>query len=310
MELRQLRYFVAAAESLSFTKAAEACYVTQATLSQQVRQLELGLGVDLFVRRNNALELTPKGEELLRDARAILGQVDMAMDRLTGATPERHLALGFYGNALDTGLGNLVREHARLRPGLRFSMHEGFPEDLARLMSAGRLDCAITGYSPELYGEDEFDSVMITSSRYVLLAAEGVVGAEPGGVVSLEDDVPIPVATLSSLQGERLSSYIRDRGLGPDEPGGVQTPANTYQGLMALVQGGQFAVLGPESAFTGLPGVSAYQIADFDLEVSSHLVWPRFSANPELPRFVQTCRAWAEGLKRPEARRHQRSGQP
>ncbi|MDE7128161.1 MAG: LysR family transcriptional regulator, partial [Bacteroidales bacterium] len=65
MELRQLRYFVKAAGTLNFSEAAKSLYVTQSTLSQQIRQLENELGVQLFERNSHEVSLTDAGEELL-----------------------------------------------------------------------------------------------------------------------------------------------------------------------------------------------------------------------------------------------------
>ena len=65
MELRQLRYFAKAAETLSFSEAARALNVAQSTLSQQVKQLEDELGVTLFERGPHSISLTEPGERLL-----------------------------------------------------------------------------------------------------------------------------------------------------------------------------------------------------------------------------------------------------
>ena len=64
MELRQLRYFVKAAETLNFSEAAKGLYITQSTLSQQIRQLETELDVQLFQRNSHEVTLTEAGAEL------------------------------------------------------------------------------------------------------------------------------------------------------------------------------------------------------------------------------------------------------
>src|SRR5438445_6998804 len=72
LELRHLRYFVAVAEELSFTRAAERLHIAQPPLSTQVRQLEEELGAQLFVRDKRRVYLTQPGREMLERARAIL----------------------------------------------------------------------------------------------------------------------------------------------------------------------------------------------------------------------------------------------
>ena len=69
MELRQIKYFVKAAELLNFSDAARALNVAQSTLSQQVKQLEDELGIQLFERHAHAISLTEAGQELLPYAR-------------------------------------------------------------------------------------------------------------------------------------------------------------------------------------------------------------------------------------------------
>ena len=72
MELRQLRYFVKAAETLNFSEAAKGLYITQSTLSQQIRQLETELDVQLFQRNSHEVTLTEAGAELLPYAKETL----------------------------------------------------------------------------------------------------------------------------------------------------------------------------------------------------------------------------------------------
>lgn len=82
MELRQLRYFVGAAEQLSFSEAARLLNIAQSTLSQQVRQLEDELGVQLFERNSHTISLTEAGAELLPFARRTLHDADSCVARM------------------------------------------------------------------------------------------------------------------------------------------------------------------------------------------------------------------------------------
>jgi len=82
MRLRQLEYFVAVSEELHFNRAASRLGVSQPALSSQIKALELELGAPLLVRTSRHVELTPKGEAFLDDARLILNQVRAAAQRV------------------------------------------------------------------------------------------------------------------------------------------------------------------------------------------------------------------------------------
>ena len=82
MELRQLKYFVKAAETLNFSEAAKALFITQSTLSQQIRQLEQEMNAQLFTRNSHNVSLTEAGEELLPYARNTLHSADTCIDRI------------------------------------------------------------------------------------------------------------------------------------------------------------------------------------------------------------------------------------
>src|SRR5437660_10687830 len=95
--LRDLRYFVAVAEELSFTRASERLFIAQPTLSKQIRHLEAGLRVQLFVRDRRSVTLTPAGEALLPRARLMLTQWEQAVHAVTTAAAAGNttLTVGF-----------------------------------------------------------------------------------------------------------------------------------------------------------------------------------------------------------------------
>ena len=76
MELNQLRYFVAAAQECSFAKAAERCFTTRQNVSRIIKDLETELNTSLFVRKGNAMALTPAGEAIVQQAQSILDTIE------------------------------------------------------------------------------------------------------------------------------------------------------------------------------------------------------------------------------------------
>ena len=81
MNLNQLRYFVSVADTGSFTKAAMLQYISQTAITQQIRALEENVGAKLFDRNSRPVSLTPEGKVFLKEAREILGRMDMALTR-------------------------------------------------------------------------------------------------------------------------------------------------------------------------------------------------------------------------------------
>ncbi|MDE6541877.1 MAG: LysR family transcriptional regulator, partial [Muribaculaceae bacterium] len=82
MELRQLKYFVTLAGTLNFSEAAKALFITQSTLSQQIKQLEQDLGTPLLERTSHTVALTEAGEELLPYAQRTLASAELCRDRV------------------------------------------------------------------------------------------------------------------------------------------------------------------------------------------------------------------------------------
>src|SRR5882757_5409771 len=101
MELRHLRYFVAVAEELNFTRAADRLHTAQPSLSQQIRDLEDSVGTPLLYRSKRRVELTRAGEAFLKESRTILEQVDRAVmtARQTARTESGDLVIGFTPSA-------------------------------------------------------------------------------------------------------------------------------------------------------------------------------------------------------------------
>jgi DNA-binding transcriptional LysR family regulator len=143
MELRQLKYFVAVAERLSFSKAAEDLHVTVPPLSRQIRQLEDEFDAPLFVRDRRHVALTDAGRTLLREARALLAQSAHVCDSVRLA---KCGGVGMVKMGIAPGLGDRVSrvlvEHAKHHPAVEVQCQEMFSGLQTKRLFDGEIDIA------------------------------------------------------------------------------------------------------------------------------------------------------------------------
>lgn len=151
IELRHLRYFVAVAEEGHVTRAAERLGMQQPPLSQQIRALERLVGEQLFRRTARGVELTDAGEVLLTDARAMLGQLDRAVETARRAARGEHgkLTVGFTSTAPFNSLVPLsIRRFHEECPQVSLTVEECLSDELVDRLTSDRIDVAFIRTSP------------------------------------------------------------------------------------------------------------------------------------------------------------------
>lgn len=146
VELRQLRYFIAVAEHLSFSRAAEHLHLAQQSLSQQIQALERGLAVRLFDRDTRGTRLTAAGQVFLPEARAVLACFDTAVAVVRRADRGElgRLDLAFLTSTANYMLPPVVRAMRERFPGLELTTHNVPIDELVAGLRAGRFDAAFT----------------------------------------------------------------------------------------------------------------------------------------------------------------------
>lgn len=146
-DLRQLRYFVAVAESGSFRAASERLHVSQPPLSRQVADLERVLGARLLERSASGVTLTPAGRTALKRASALLRDAEALATCLApaGAGDAKRLRIGVTLAVSVSDRTRAAKAWARAFPGLRFELSPGPSRDLIPALKAGHLDFALVG---------------------------------------------------------------------------------------------------------------------------------------------------------------------
>lgn len=145
MNIRDFEYLVALAEHKHFRKAAEACFVSQPTLSGQIRKLEDELGTSLLERSSRRVLFTDSGLQLVAQAKRILSEVKTFTDmaNLQGKEMSGPLHIGFIPTVGPYLLPKIILPLKQAFPDLELFLHEAQTNQLIRQLEEGRLDCLI-----------------------------------------------------------------------------------------------------------------------------------------------------------------------
>lgn len=171
MELRQLKYFVKSAEYLNFSVAAKHLYITQSTLSQQIKQLEYELGFELFLRNSRHIQLTEAGEEFLPFARKTIVDAEDAVQRLHDL---QHVKVGTLrvgvtyslSTVLTEGLISFMKEF----PDIKLEIYYKTVDELLTLLRERKVDF-ILSYKP-LCEATDIDSMPLFENTLALVVSK------------------------------------------------------------------------------------------------------------------------------------------
>jgi len=171
VELRHLRYFVAVAQELHFGRAAEKLQIAQPPLSQQIRQLERILGVQLFERNYHTVTLTAEGQVFLEEAQRVLEQMEYALSRVQAA--QRGLAgwldIGYMQSTSTTTtlMSDILTIYRQRFPAVEIRLREAMIQDQLQAIQAQQIQVGFVMCPSGI--PDELDSVVI--ERIPLVAA-------------------------------------------------------------------------------------------------------------------------------------------
>ena len=269
MEIRHLTYFVAVAERLNFSRAAEDLHVAQPAISQQIHALETELGVPLFERLGKRVALTEAGKALLPHARQILAAVEAARNEIRewGALARGTVSLGSPPTVSTHLLPAKLTAFEHKYPGLDVTLREAGTETLVKLVEGGELDLAIvsTDFLPA-----SVEAVPFWEEAYVLAVGSKhpLSGRAAASMVELADEPFILFPEGYRLREVTLAA-CRHAGFDPR----VALDGGAMQSALQFVAAGLGVALVPEMALTDTTNIHALQIADQTLRRSLGLVW-------------------------------------
>ncbi|MCM2459693.1 LysR family transcriptional regulator [Pseudomonas sp. CG7] len=280
MEFSQLRIFQAVAEEGSITRAAERLHRVPSNLSTRLKQLEEQLGVDLFLRERQRLQLSPAGKVLLDYATKLFALHDEAHAAVQGGQPAGDFLLGTMYSTAATHLPDLLAAYHRTYPAVNLQVQSGPSGELFEGLLTNRLDAALVDGPLELAG---LDGVPLCDERLVLIT---------------EADHP-PVRSALDVQGRAVFTFRRgcsyrmrlEAWFAHDHATmGRAMEIESYQGMLACVIAGSGVALMSESMVASLPGrerVTVHPLAEPFASATTWLMWRKGMVGANLNAWIE-----------------------
>lgn len=280
MEFSQLRIFQAVAEEGSITRAAERLHRVPSNLSTRLKQLEEQLGVDLFLRERQRLQLSPAGKVLLDYAIKLFALHDEAHAAVQGGQPAGDFVLGTMYSTAAIHLPDLLAGYHRTYPAVNLQVQSAPSGELLEGLLTGRLDAALVDGPLELAG---LDGVPLCDERLVLIT---------------EADHP-PVRSALDVQGRSVFTFRQgcsyrmrlEAWFAHDHAAmGRAMEIESYQGMLACVIAGSGVALMSESMLASLPGrerVRMHPLAEPFANATTWLMWHKGMVGANLTAWIE-----------------------
>ncbi|HEY7261896.1 MAG TPA: LysR family transcriptional regulator [Trebonia sp.] len=289
VDTRLLRYFAAVAAEGNLTRAAERLFVSQPTLTKQIKQLESQLGAPLFTRSRAGMALTAAGQALARRVPAVLAGWDHAVQETKAAASRaaRVLRVGFMSSAANEATQQIIAAFACRRPDWRVDMQQAAWSDPTAGLASGDVDAALLRLP--FPGQDGVRiEVLLTEPRWVALPATHPLAARDQIPFHELWDEPFVAAPAEAGSWRDFWLATSERQGHPVRIGAVTDQPDAY--LTAIANGDGIALV-PESAarYYGRPGITYRPVTGVSPSQVG-VAWPPANdTNPVVQDFIRCC---------------------
>ncbi|WP_039799665.1 LysR family transcriptional regulator [Nocardia araoensis] len=282
MELQQMRYVIAVAETNSFTRAAERCLVVQSALSHQIARLERELGARLFERTSRRVRLTPAGAAFLPAARQCLDAADRAAAEVAAAVGEvrGRLAVGLIPTVAAVDIPEALRDFRRRHPHVRISLRVGASEELVEKVEQGAIDIAFLGLPTTARPRGVVAHELARDRLVAVVAPDHPLAGQRSTdlrTLSSEVFVDLPAGTAGRLQSDQAFAAA-----GLDRDVAFEVTSADY--IARLVRPGLAVAMLPSAYVPQLEGVTTIEVADAPARIE-YVIWSR-SRTPAATAFL------------------------
>ncbi len=294
MEIRQLRYFVALAETLHFGRAAERLHITQPPLSRQIAALEDELGTVLFARSSRSVALTPAGVDFYGHATRLLYGLDLAAHsaRATALGERGELRLGFTMYAAWNVLPGVIKRFSQSHPYVFLRLSEAVPQSLQEALEQGRADVGIS-FPLHVTGALRYQPLYREPLCAVLPHDHALAGRSciSAGDLTGEQFVTFPRETAPALH-EVVMACCREYGFQPN----IRLETHLQQTIVNLVAEGLGVSLVPDSMRRMQLSGAVFRSLEHSPMIEQGIYWNEHNANPCREGFMTCALTVARGL--------------
>ena len=289
MELRHLHYFIAVAEELHFSRAAQRLCISQPPLSQQIRDLEDELGVKLFERTKRQVHLTEAGKVFLERSYGVLAQLEqaIAVTQQIGRGEVGRLAIGFVDTAMYTVLPEILKVFRAQFPAVELRLHELTTAQQIQALHHKQVDIGIVrsaisepGLSVECFLPE---SLVLALPQNHPFSAQTKVSLS---TLASESFILFP-ANMGPVFYEQIMNMCQQAGFRPK----VAQEAVQMQTIVGLVAAGLGVAIVPAS-LQNFPrsGVIYRPLQEQTPKTGLYLAWRQHDASPVLRAFLGLAR--------------------
>jgi LysR family transcriptional regulator, cyn operon transcriptional activator len=267
MELRHLRYFLTAADQMSFTRAADTLRITQSTLSHQIKQLENETG-PLFDRAGRGIRLTSRGRVFKGYAERIVSDVRTSVSALAELDNlvRGQLSIGVYRCFENSPLPPVLTAFSQKYPNVEMRVHAGNHVDLTQRLIDGSLDLAVS-YAPTVSEKVVAETIFVEPLALVVGRQHPSFGRPSIAVNKLAGESLISVS-FENRQRQSIQRCLAARGIVPR----VIIEVNSNEAVLAMVKCSAYATICPDP---GVPGLHAIPLNSLPLKRSTLMLWRR-----------------------------------
>jgi DNA-binding transcriptional LysR family regulator len=298
VELRQVRYALVLGEKLHYQRAAADLNITEPTLSQQIKQLEAELGVELFRRNHHHTQLTRAGRAFMATGKRLLSLADRMVEvtSQTARGQTGQITIGAVGSAAVSVIPQVVARYGREYPLVRVTLEEMSTSEQMQALTQGTLDLAYVR-PPLTAAADAVVLETLWSEALVAAVGEGhpLARRDRVAIQELSDE---PFILFGRRDGPGLHDQILMLCAAAGFLPRIRFEASRVHTILSFVACGLGVTLLPQSlAACGRQGVRALPVDGVPAVIELGVAWNPANDNPCLPAFLALSRDVAAGSR-------------